>query len=155
MSLWREEATLHHPRDLSHFSATPRDFRKVISLSHFTTATDRHEWKNHLRVSHISRAMPELNNKGGRQTDWRRAHSLSVSSRWRYYLPRRKSEKGIHLKGTEERNHLSTKKGERRLDLPPGWKGFKLQTYRRHCAPQWADDKCKEVITARNFEKRR
>ena len=113
MSLWREEATLHHPRDLSHFSATPRDFRKVISLSHFTTATDRHEWKNHLRVSHISRAMPELNNKGGRQTDWRRAHSLSVSSRWRYYLPRRKSEKGIHLKGTEERNHLSTKKGER------------------------------------------
>ena len=77
MSLWREEATLHHPRDLSHFSATPRDFRKVISLSHFTTATDRHEWKNHLRVSHISRAMPELNNKG-RTTDRLAESSLTL-----------------------------------------------------------------------------
>ena len=131
MSLWREEATLHHPRDLSHFSATPRDFRKVISLSHFTTATDRHEWKNYLRVSHISRAMPELNNKGGRQTDWRRAHSLSVSSRWRLLLSAPEEERerdpfkrdrgtqsSEHKERREETGFATGVKGVQIADIP-------------------------------------
>ena len=89
--------------------------------------------------------------KGGRTE----SSSLSVSMA---LLSAPKGERGINLKGTGERNQLSTKREEkrreeRRLDLPPEWKGFKLQTYLWHCAPQWTDDKCKEVMAARNFKK--